>query len=135
LQYFWFVDSLNRVQFGGVAVRSRFSQTQKQVMTDAEVEARMEPWFREEIDELRRQGATDDDIREPAFAKMLSDRVMQRHSDEIDEPLINALARKGIETATSDQLREVAERYRKGGNNDLAYDFEHFADVREREDL
>jgi hypothetical protein len=38
-------------------------------MTDAEVEARMEPWFREEIDELRRQGATDDDIREPAFAK------------------------------------------------------------------
>jgi hypothetical protein len=66
---------------------------------------------------------------------MLSDRVMQRHRDEVDEPLRDALTLKGIEAATPDQLREVAERYRKGGNNDLAYDFEHFADVREREDL
>jgi hypothetical protein len=107
--------------------------TNEPEMSEAELEAVMEPWFYAEMEELVRKGATPEDFREPCFADLLTKLVMEKHWHETTEAMRKALAVKAIANASSDDLREWSKKSRAKGWNDCASDLEWLADERDRE--
>jgi hypothetical protein len=91
-------------------------------------------WFSEEMKALIAQGATPEDIQEEAFAKLLGNKVMDRHRDEVltDPELRKILILEAITNASPQELRGYAALYRAKGDAELAYDIETFADQQQR---
>jgi hypothetical protein len=91
-------------------------------------------WFQEEIKLLIAKGATDEDIRDPAFAGVLAKNVIKQHDAEIlaNKEIGLLLWRDGLKNTTPANIRKIAAMARSKGDADLAYDMEELADRCER---
>ena len=103
---------------------------------DPEYHNQLDAWFSEELDALRAKGATGEDLKEPAFARLVLRTVLEKHASQIrsDPGLRKAVFRLVFEKATPKLLRAWAKRERAEGNLEIAYRFEQIADQREREE-
>ena len=80
------------------------------------------------------KGATDEDLKEAAFARLVLRTVLEKHAGEIrsDPGFRQAVFRLVFEKATPELRRAWAKRERAEGNLEIAYRFEQIADHRER---
>ena len=91
-------------------------------------------WCREETEAFKVKGATDEDLKEPVFARLVLRTVLEKHAGEIRSDLgfRKAVFRLIFERATPALLRAWAKWERTEGNLEIAYRFEQIADQRER---
>ena len=101
---------------------------------EPEYHNQLNAWCSEEVDALKAKGATDEDLKAPAFARLVLRTVLEKHASQIrsDPGLRKAVFRLVFEEATPELLRAWAKRERAGGNLEIAYRFEQIADQRER---
>jgi hypothetical protein len=103
-------------------------------MKPGEFHNQLDVWCSEEVDALKAKGASDEDLKEPAFAKLVLRTVLEKHTDEIraNREFAKAVLRWVFERATPALLRAWAKRERAEGNLEIAYRLEEIADQRER---
>jgi hypothetical protein len=103
-------------------------------MKPEEFRRQLDVWCSEEVEALKAKGATDEDLKEPAFARLVVRTVLEKHAGEIrsDPGFRKVVLRLVFEKATPALLRAWAKRERAEGNLEIAYRFEQIADHRER---
>ena len=103
-------------------------------MKPEEFRRQLDVWCSEEVEALKAKGATDEDLKEPAFARLVVRTVLEKHAGEIrsDPGFRQAVFRLVFEKATPELRRAWAKRERAEGNLEIAYRFEQIADHRER---
>jgi hypothetical protein len=103
-------------------------------MNPEEFQRQLDVWCSEEVNALKAKGASDEDLKEPAFAGLALRTVLGKHADQIrsDPGFRKAVFRLVFEKATPELLRAWAKRERADGNLEIAYRFEQIADQRER---
>ena len=91
--------------------------------------------IKEEIELLRKQGATDVDIEEPAFMELVYRRAAERSVEQSVDPMgdLEESLKTILEKASPEQLRELAVRVREIGFTGVAYELETRADNQERQ--
>jgi hypothetical protein len=91
-------------------------------------------WFQEEVEGFKAKGASEDIVRDPAFASLLVDAVFKNHIDEIfsDPGFIEEIILAHCLTASPSELRKMAAQDREKGKLKFAYYLEVVADQRER---
>jgi hypothetical protein len=52
-------------------------------MKPGEFHHQLDVWCREEIEAFKVKGATDEDLKEPAFARLVLRTVLEKHADQI----------------------------------------------------
>ena len=52
-------------------------------MKPVEFQRQLDAWCSEQIDALKAKGATDEDLKEPAFARLVLRTVLEKHAGEI----------------------------------------------------
>jgi hypothetical protein len=102
-------------------------------MKPEEFQRQLDVWCGgEEIEAFRVRGATDEDLKEPAFARLVLRTVLEKHAGEIrsDPGFRKAVFPLVFEKATPELLRAWAKRERAESRNCLS--FRAIADQRER---
>ena len=99
-----------------------------------EISEKVRGWVEEEIEAMRVKGATEEDVAEPAFARLLTNLILSKHAGEINETpeLSRFLMAEAFENASPEVFRDIAAKLREKGNFDAAYLFETYADRCER---
>ena len=84
---------------------------------DPEYHNQLDAWFSEELDALRAKGATGEDLKEPAFARLVLRTVLEKHADEIRA--IQGSAKRYSGWFLKKQLQSCCEPGRKGSVQSL----------------
>jgi hypothetical protein len=104
-------------------------------MTADEYNEKMKAWLSAAVDALIAKGATLADIKEEAFAQLVATKVLETHSEEMNEPeFFRHTLDRLLKESPPEKLRQMAAAARERRFYDFAYDLEHIADLRERGD-
>ena len=81
-------------------------------MKPGEFHNQLDVWCSEEVDALKAKGASDEDLKEPAFAMLVLRTVLAKYADEIrsNPGFRKAVFRLVFEKATPELLRAWAKR-------------------------
>ena len=94
---------------------------------------KLSEWFMGQIEALKAEGASEQDLSDPAVADLALRKVFETHFDEmrIDPELTDDTFAIVSTRASSEDLREIAGQARDEGNSGLGHYLELIADFRD----
>ena len=89
-------------------------------------------WFMEQIEGLKTEGASEQELNDPAVADLALRRIFEEHFDDmrIDPDLTDETFAMVSNQASPEDLREIAAQARKEGNSKIGYYLELIAGYR-----
>jgi hypothetical protein len=94
-------------------------------------------WFMEQIEALRAEGASEQELNDPAVADLALRKIFEEHFDEIrtDPDLTDETFAVVSDQASQKDLREIAAQARKEGSSKLGHYLDLVAGFREDQPL